>query len=325
MKRSHFAAIALGTATLLPHGAALSADGTYPSRSIRMVVPYGPGGSVDILGRLLAQKLGEALGVSIVVENRGGGGTTIGTQVVAQAPADGYTLLLTDLAFSANPSLLPTMPYDSSKDFSPIVKVAALPAILVVTTESKSTTLAQFVQTARGMPGKLNYASSDIGSLNFLATELFKSEAGLDITHVPYQSGAQAVMALLGGQTQMLITTVPPALPHVKAGKLRVLAVADDKRLETLPDVPTFAESGYPDFKVALWQGLFAPAGTPDAVIDKLNKDVNKVLGDPEVRARIAALGGTPFGGTAAQFRDFVRADTQRWHGLIKPSMLESK
>lgn len=323
MDKRHFfkTAIALGA---MACGAVRAAD-PYPARTVRMVVPYAAGGSVDILGRVLAQRLAESLGQPVVVDNRGGGGTTIGTAAVAQAQPDGYTVLLTDLAFAANPSLMANLPFNSATDFAPVIKVADLPAVFVVPEDSPAKTLKEFVELAKKKPGDLNYASSGIGSLNFLATELFKSRTGVFLTHIPYQSGAQAVTSLLGKQTQVLITTVPPALAHIKSGKLRALAVASSKRIAALPDTPTFAEAGVPDFEVALWQGVFVPARTPEAVVDKLNASINKLLETDELKERIAALGGNPYGGTAQQFASFVRADTARWRGLIKPEMLQNK
>ncbi len=293
----------------------------YPDHPIRLVVPYAPGGSVDILGRLIAGKLSEVIGQQVVVDNRAGGGATIGTGIVAKAPPDGYTLLLADIAFGANPALMSKLPYDSAREFTPVALVAQLPSILVVTPSLPASSVKELVDDAKKAPGKLNYSSAGVGSMNFLAGELFKSNYGLDIVHVPYQSGGQAIAAILGGQTQMVITTIPPVLQHVKGGKVKALAVSGEKRQPTLPDVPTFKEAGFGDFDVSLWQGVLVPAGTPPDIVAKLNADLNKVLAMPEIRTKIAELGADPMGGTPEQFAAFIKGETERWARLIKPEM----
>ncbi|MEO8509326.1 MAG: tripartite tricarboxylate transporter substrate binding protein [Betaproteobacteria bacterium] len=293
----------------------------YPDHPVRLVVPYAPGGSVDIIGRLLAAKLSEGLGQQVVVENKGGGGATIGAALVAKAPADGYTMLLADIAFGANPALMSKLPYDSAKDFAPVALVALLPSILVVDPALPVGTAKELVALAKASPGKLNYSSAGVGSMNYLAGELFKSQQGIDVVHVPYQSGGQAIAAILGGQTQMVITTIPPVLQHVKAGKVKALALSGNKRQPSLPDVPTFAEAGFAEFDVSLWQGLLVPAGTPPEVIARLNSEVNRALAAPDVRARIAELGADPAGGTSEQFAAFINGEMARWGKLIKPGM----
>jgi tripartite-type tricarboxylate transporter receptor subunit TctC len=293
----------------------------YPDHPLRLIVPYAPGGSVDIIGRLLAGKLSEYLGQQVVVENKGGGGATIGTSLVAKAPADGYTLLLADIAFGANPALMSKLPYDSGKEFAPVVLVALLPSILVVDPALPAGSAKELVALAKASPGKLNYSSAGVGSMNYLAGELFKAQNGIDVVHVPYQSGGQAIAAILGGQTQLVITTIPPVLQHVKAGKVRALALSGSKRQASLPDVPTFAEAGFAEFDVSLWQGLLVPAGTPADVIARLNAEVNRALAAPDVRARIAELGADPAGGTPEQFAAFINGEMARWGKLIKPEM----
>lgn len=308
---------ALVAATALP----LAHAQKYPDHPVRLVVPYAPGGSVDIIGRLLAAKLSEGLGQQVIVENKGGGGATIGTALVAKAPADGYTLLLADIAFGANPALMSKLPYDSARDFAPVALVALLPSILVVDPALPVGSAKELVALAKASPGKLNYSSAGVGSMNYLAGELFKSQQGIDVVHVPYQSGGQAIAAILGGQTQMVITTIPPVLQHVKAGKVKALALSGNKRQPSLPDVPTFAEAGFAEFDVSLWQGLLVPAGTPPEVIARLNSEVNRALAAPDVRARIAELGADPAGGTSDQFAAFINGEMARWGKLIKPEM----
>ena len=293
----------------------------YPDRPIRLVVPYAPGGSVDIIGRLLAVKMSEGLGQQVVVENKGGGGATIGTALVAKAPADGYTMLLADIAFGANPALMSKLPYDSAKEFAPVALVALLPSILVIDPTLPAGSAKELVALAKLSPGKLNYSSAGVGSMNFLAGELFKAQTGIDIVHVPYQSGAQAIAAILGGQTQMVFTTIPPVLQHVKAGKVKALALSGSKRQASLPGVTTFAEAGFAEFDVSLWQGVLVPAGTPPDIIVRLNSELNRVLAAPDVRARIAELGADPAGGTPEQFAAFISGEMARWGKLIKPEM----
>jgi tripartite-type tricarboxylate transporter receptor subunit TctC len=290
----------------------------FPDHPLHLVVPYAPGGSVDILGRLLAAKLSEVLGQQVVVENRPGGGSTIGAAVVAKAPADGHTLLLADIGFASSPALIDKLPYDPTHDFQPVVEVARLPSILVVDPSLPVTSVKDLVALARARPGKLNYSSAGVGSMNYLADEQFKASNRLDIVHVPYQSGAQAITAILGGQTQMVITTVPPVLAHVRAGKVKALAVESAHRLPSLPDVPTFAESGFPEFDDSLWQVVLVPASTPKEVVARLNADINHVLEMRDVRERITELGAEPVGGTAEAFGAFIRAETERWGRLIR-------
>jgi tripartite-type tricarboxylate transporter receptor subunit TctC len=293
----------------------------YPDHPIKLVVPYAPGGSVDILGRLLAQKLSESMGQQVVVENRGGGGATIGTGVVAKAPPDGYTILLADIAFGANPALMSKLPYDSNKDFQPVALMAVLPSILVVDPALGVNSVKELVALAKSKPGKLNYSSAGVGGMNYLASELFKDQNGIDIVHVPYQSGGQAITSVLGGQTQMVITTVPPVLQHVKAGKVKALAVAGSQRQPSLPEVPTFAEAGFPNFDVSLWQGVLVPAGTPPDIVARLNSEINKALLQPDMRQRVGELGAIPEGGTAEHFAAFIKNEMARWSALIKPEM----
>jgi tripartite-type tricarboxylate transporter receptor subunit TctC len=293
----------------------------YPERSIRLVVPYAPGGSVDILGRILAEGLGQTLGQQVIVDNRGGGGATIGTNIVAKAPPDGYTLLLADIAFGANPALHSKLPYDTPGDFQPVALVALLPSILVVNPQLGVHTVGELVKMAKDSPGKLNYSSAGVGSMNYLADELFKKQNDIDVVHIPYQSGGQAMTAILGGQAQMCITTIPPVLQHIRSGKIVALAVSGAKRQSSLPDVPTFAEAGFPAFDVSLWQGVLVPAGTPPDVVEKLNGAINRALELPNVRKRIADLGAEPAGGSAQQFATYINGEIARWKGLIKPEM----
>lgn len=298
---------------------------TYPDRPVRLVVPYAPGGGVDILGRLIAQKLSERLGQPVVVDNRGGGAGTIGAGIVVKAPGDGYTLLLGAIEIGANPALQTRLPYDTLKDFQPVSMVATLPAVLIVPPDFPAKSVSDVVTLAKANPGKYNYASAGIGSMHFLGAELFKAENGIDVVHVPYQSGGQALAALLGGQAQIAFSTVPPVLQHIRSGKVRALAVTGKARQKSLPDVPTFEEAGHARFDVSLWQGVLAPAGTPPEIVRRLNVEINTVLAMPDVRERLAELGADPAGSTPEAFRAFIESEIARWGKLIKPAMTAAK
>jgi len=277
----------------------------YPSRPIRYIVPYAAGGATDIMTRALSPRLSEYLGTSLL----------------ARATADGYTLMMAEIAHGANPALHSKLPYDTERDFAPVTLVALLPTILVVPPSLPVKTVGELIALARSRPGQLNYSSSGIGSANFLAAELFKSETGVDVVHVPYQGGGQAVTALLSGQAQMLFVTIPPALQHVKAGRLRALAVTGSKRVATLPDVPSISEAGLPGLEVYLWVGTLAPAGTPAPIIAKLNGEIVRVLQDPEVRERISNLGAEIVGGGPEQLARYIKAEIARWRKTIKPGL----
>lgn len=312
-------AVVLAAATLALAGG--TAAQNFPTKPIRLISPYAAGGANDIVCRVLAEKLPEVLGQPVLVDNKPGAGSMVASTLLVKAPADGYTIMMADIAHGANPSLRKSMPYDTVKDFTPVVLVAELPTVLLVHPTVPASTIAELVAYAKQNPGKLNYSSSGFGSTNHLAAEVFKGELGLDIVHVPYQGGGEAMNALLGGQVQILFITLPASLPHIKAGKVRALALTSAQRMASLPDVPTVAETVLPGFDINLWIGVVAPAGTPPAVVDRLNADFNKVLALPAVRDRIAALGGNIVGGSPAQFDGFIRKELARWAKTIKPEM----
>ena len=287
----------------------------YPNRTIRLIVGYAAGGSVDIVSRMLAERLSKQLGQQIVVENRPGGATIIASTALTNAAADGYTLMMADIAHGANPALNFNLPYDTEKAFEPVVLVAEFPAVLAVDKGLPVKSAKEFVELAKAKPGQLNYSSSGIGSLNFLASEQLKKETGVDIVHIPYQSGAQAMTALISGNVQMLITTVPPILSSVE--RVKLLAASGEKRLSTLPDVPTFTESGLPGFKMDLWQGLLAPVGTDQRIIQRLNKELNAVLRSPDIRERLTTLGGNVVGGTSDRFRTYIHDEIEKWRKVV--------
>jgi tripartite-type tricarboxylate transporter receptor subunit TctC len=291
----------------------------YPNKPIKLLVGYAPGGAVDIVSRIIAEPLGQRLGQRFVVENRPGGGTIIALTALAKADPDGYTLLMADIAMGALPALNKSLPYDTFKDFEPVALVALLPGVMAVDKNIPVKSVSEFVALAKSQPGKLNYASSGIGSLGHLGAELFKTETGTNIVTIPYQSGAQVMQALLGGNVQMVFSTIPPMLPA--ADKVNILAISHDKRLAAMPDVPTFAEAGLPGVKIALWQGLFVPRGTDPKIIQKLNVELNAVLQMPDVRERVAKLGGDLVGGTSQDLRAFLKAEVEKWTKVIPASM----
>jgi tripartite-type tricarboxylate transporter receptor subunit TctC len=301
--------------------AATAQGQAFPAKQIRLISPYAPGGANDIICRILSDRLAEGFGQPVLVDNKPGAGSIVGSTLLVKSPPDGYTIMMADIAHGANPALRKSMPYDTLKDFTPVVLVAELPTVLLVHPSVPAGTVGELVAYAKANPGKLNYSSSGFGSTNHLAAEVFKSELGLDITHVPFQGGGQAMNALLGGQVQILFITLPASLPHLKAGKVKALAVTSASRMSMLPEVPTVAETVIPGLDVNLWIGVVAPAGTPPAVVSRLNAEFNKVLDTPAVRERIVAQGANVAGGTAEQFDAHIRRELQRWARTIKPEM----
>jgi tripartite-type tricarboxylate transporter receptor subunit TctC len=289
----------------------------YPAKAVRMIVPYAPGGGVDIMGRITATRLSERLGVQVVVENRGGGGTVIGTDAVAKAPADGYTLLFGNPALSANPALNDKLPYDTLKQLAPVAMVAASFNVLVVHPSLPVKSVRELVAMAKSKPGQLNYASAGDGSAIYLAMAMFQNTAGIDVVHIPYKGAGPALVDVVGGQVPMMFIASPPAVTYVNSGKLRALGVSGIKRLAVLPEVPTIAEAGYKGFEVNNWSGVLAPGETPRAVVTRLNADINALINSADVRERMAALGAEPAGGTAEQFAQRLRDEIALWHKVF--------
>ncbi len=312
-------------ATLASSGASYSARAqAWPSRTVKIVVPNPPGaGIVDINARLLGQHLAPAIGQQIVIDNKPGASGNIGTEVVAKAPADGYTLLVSGPPLVVNPFLYATMPYEPLGDLVPVSMISSSPLMLVVHPSVPANSLQELVALAKAQPGKLNYGhlnygSGGVGSTPFLATELFKAMAGINVTHVPYRGGAPALADLVGGQLTFMIENMPGTLPLVKSGKLRALAVTGSKRAALAPELPTFAEAGVPGYEVIGWTGVFAPKGTPPEILARLNAEMAKLLRSPEVKDQLAGLGAEPGGKTSAEFAAFVRAESARWGKIIK-------
>ena len=296
-------------------GVAFAAD--YPTKPIKIVVPYAPGGGADSVARIVAKKVSENVGQAIVIENKGGAGAILGTDQVAKAEPDGYTLLLGQSGpISINPAVYKSLPYDPVKDFAPITMTTAYPYILVVNAELPAKTLQEFVALAKSKPDAMNYGSTGVGAANHLVAELFDSKAGLKMTHVPYRGTALAVGDLLGGQLTMVFGDPISVLPHIKSGKLRALAVTSLERSSVAPEVPTVAESGYPGFEALAWHGILAPAKTPPAVIRKLNEEITKALADPATKALLVNQAMQTVGNTPEEFAAFIQKDIAIWKAV---------
>jgi tripartite-type tricarboxylate transporter receptor subunit TctC len=298
---------------------------SYPSKPIRIVVPYPPGGFNDTLGRTLAAKFSEAWGQPAVVENKPGANTVIGVDYVAKSAPDGYTLLVVAFPFAVTPSLLKNMPYDTVKDFAPVILAAQSPNLLVVHPSLPVKTVGELIAAAKAKPGTLSYASTGNGSSNHISMELFKSLAGVQILHIPYKGSGPAVSDLLGGQVQLMFDNTPNVLPHVKAGKLRALGSSGPTRSPMTPDVPTVAEAGVAGYDVMVWFGLVAPAGTPREVVDKLNAEVRKILAMPDVRERFLAQGVEPLGSTPEQFGEHIREQMAKWGKVVRDAGVKAE
>ena len=291
----------------------------YPSRPIRYVVPFAAGaGVLDIMARIVSQHLGTSLGQQVVVDNRPGAGGNVGAEIAAKAAPDGYTMLMGNTALVVSPYLFAKLPFDPLTDFVPVTQVNSAPLLLVVHPSLPVRSVAELVAYAKARPGKLNYGSGGIGTTPFLATELFKSMAGIDVVHVPYKGGAPALADLVAGQLSFMIENVPGTLPFVKDGKLRALAITSRQRLALVPEVPTMIEAGVPGYEMIGWNGIFLPKGTPAEIVTRLNADLVKVLGTAEMKEQLARLGAEPVGGTPQQFGAFVQAESRRWGKIIK-------
>jgi tripartite-type tricarboxylate transporter receptor subunit TctC len=286
----------------------------YPSHPIRLIVPYAPGGGADAVARIVAKRVSETIGQPVVIENRGGAGSIIGTEDVHKAAPDGYTLLLGQSGpISINPAVYKDLPYDPEKDFAPITMTTAYPYILVVNAKLPVKTLQEFVAMVKSKPGEFNYGTTGVGAANHLVTELFAAKAGLKMVHVPYRGTAVAVADLLAGQVTMVFADPVSALPHMQAGTLRALAVTSKERSSVAPDVPTVAESGYPGFDAIAWHGILAPAGTPAPIIAKLHDQIVAALKDPDTKKLLEAQAMATVGDTPAQFAAFIKRDIAVW------------
>ena len=305
----------LAALLLLAVGQSL-AQQNYPNKPIRFLLPYPPGGSTDTFSRIVTQKLSENLGQQVVVENRPGGNTIIGTEAMAKAAPDGYTIGLVASTYAINPSLF-KLPYDPAKDLTPIIQAGFSSLVLVVHPSMPIKTFKEFLAYAKANPGKLNYGTVGSGSVTHLASEMFEDVAGIDTVNVPYKGTAPMLTDLIGGQLHYALDTPATSIPHLKSGKLRGIAVASAKRSSAMPDIPTMTEAGLP-FEISAWLGIVAPAGTPKEIVNKLNAEINKILQLPDVRERLAVSALEPGGGTPEQFAAVIRADLARWPAIVK-------
>ncbi|MDP2008088.1 MAG: tripartite tricarboxylate transporter substrate binding protein [Rubrivivax sp.] len=324
LRRSLLAAAALASLALAAPAAFAQA---YPDKPVKLLVPYPPGGATDVIGRVLAQKLGAALGQQFVVDNRAGAGGSLGAGMVAKSPADGYTLLMGALtSHSINAALSPaTVPFDINKSFAPVAIVGTVPLVFVVHPAVKANTLAELIALAKAKPGGLAFASAGNGSPQHLSTEMFKRMAGVDVLHVPYKGSGPAMTDLVGGQVQAMIETVPAAQGHVKSGKLRALATTTAAPVASLPGVPTAAQAGLAGFEVSSMFGIAAPAGTPEAVINRLNAALKAILADPEVRDSLLAQGAIATYTTPADAAKAIQAEFTKWDKVIKDGNIKSE
>ena len=297
----------------------------YPTKPVTLVVPFAPGGTVNLMGRLLANRMSEALRQPVIVENKPGGGGSIGANVVAKAPADGYTLLLATMGQqSIQPLLSQSLPYDAHKDFAPVALFATVPNVLAVSANTPAKNVAELVAYAKANPGKLNMASAGIGSVNHMTGELFMFRSGARFEHVPYRGAGPATADLLSGQVQILFANLPNVLSYVKSGQIRVLAVASDKRSPALPDVPTLAEAGVKDAVVESWYGVMATAGTDPQIIRKLQDTVVGIARDPALVTQLDEQGAVPFAGTSSDLQKLSNQETARWKDIITTAKIEA-
>ncbi len=306
-------------------GAACTALAQYPAKPLRMLVGFPPGGANDIVARITAQKLSETLGQPVVVENRPGNAGVVAAEAVAKAAPDGYTLMLGSTGTNViAPALTSKLPYDPVNGLLPVALVGIAPSAMVVNASVPAQSVRELVALAKSRPGKLTYASSGNGTTLHLGGELFKLMAGVDMIHIPYKGNAQALNDVIGGQVDMILSALPPALPLAKAGKVRILGIAMPERLRSLPDIPTVAEQGLPGYEMSTWYGIFAPAGTPPEAIEKLGAALRLGSADAKVREQILAQGIEPLSNTPAEFRTFVNAELEKWARVVKAASVKS-
>jgi tripartite-type tricarboxylate transporter receptor subunit TctC len=314
-------ACALAPAVALPQVPSASSAQTYPTKPVRMLVGFPPGGSTDIMARLISPGLSETFRQQFVIDNRPGANSNIAAELAARAPADGYTLLVVSASFSTNVSLYPKMAYDPLRDFAPITRIAAVHNVLVVHPSLPVKTVKEFVALAKARRGEIVFASSGSGSTSHLAAELLKtSVGGLDTIHVPYRGVAPAIVDLVSGQVHALVSTMPSATPHVKSGRVRALAVASARRAQTMPQIPTFQEAGFPGFEASAWNAVLAPAGTPEEIIRRLNAAIVKIVHTPDVKEKLEAQGAEAVGDSPAQFGNYLKAEVAKWANVVKLS-----
>jgi len=314
-----------GAALLLVTLASVAAAQSYPTRPVRLVIPFPPGGSNDIVGRMIAAQLGDRLGQQVVVDNRGGAGGTIGTELAAKSQADGYTLLLISTAYAFNTSIYKKLPYDPVKSFVPVALLGSGPGVLVVNPALPVNSVAGLIAFAKERPGKLNNASAGVGSFQHLASELFRIQAGIQWLHVPYKGGGPAMVDLMGGQADASVGSLIQMLPHIRSGKLKALGTTGAKRSPVLPDVPTVAEAGVPGYEATNWWGFLAPAGTPPAIVERLHQEVAAVQASAETKRRFDTEGAEALQMSPAEFGAFIAAETAKWARVVKEAGISAE
>jgi tripartite-type tricarboxylate transporter receptor subunit TctC len=304
--------------------AAPAAAQPYPNKPVRIVVPFGPGGPADVYARVIAQELSDVLKQQFVVDNKPGGGAVIGTDIVAKAAPDGYTLLMMSNTHTTNETLLATKPYVLMRDLAPVAPVNSSDLVIVVNPSVPAKTLQEFVAYAKANPGKLNYASSGPGTPYHMAGELFKAMSGTDMQHIPHKGSGEARAAVIGGQVQMMIDAVTAMKGHIEAGQVRALATTGDKRSAVLPDVPTASEAGVPGYEATIWLGIMAPAGTPKDVVERLNAEIGRIIAKPAIRDAWAKQGAVPLTMTPAQFETYMKGDIDKWAKVIQQAGIKA-
>jgi tripartite-type tricarboxylate transporter receptor subunit TctC len=310
----------LFTAALFSMASGAAFAQAFPAKPIRFIMPYPPGGSSEILARPIALEMSKNLGQQVVIDYKPGAGSTIGADVTAKSPPDGYTIVMLLTAHAINASLMPKLPYDTVKDFASITLAATLPLVVVVNSQASIQTIQDLINAAKANPGKLNYASAGPGNTSHLAVEYFKSVVGVDIAHVPYKGSGPAITGLLGREVDLIFDSLSSSLAQIQGGKFRAIAVSTAKRSHVLPQVPTIAESGVPGFDISAWYGIFAPAATPPAIVQKLNAEIIKAMNAPQARERIEASGYQIVGSTPAQLDAHVKSEITRWAKVVKDS-----
>jgi tripartite-type tricarboxylate transporter receptor subunit TctC len=304
--------------------AAANAQEAYPSRPVKFILPFPPGGGTDILGRIIAERLSASLGQPVVTENRGGAGGNVGAEAAAHSAPDGYTIVLVAPSLAISPSLYSKLNYDPVKDFSPISLVATVPNVMITNPSVEAKNLQEFIALARSRPGQMNFGSGGAGTSNHLAGELFNIVTGAKLVHVPYKGVNLAMQGVLAGEIQLVFIGIPAALPHIKAGKLRALALVAPQRSPALPEVPTVAEAGLKDFEVTTWYGVLAPAGTPRPIVTRLNGELVKIMHTPEVKERLATMATDPLTSTPEEFAAYLKREIAKWGEVVRKANLKA-
>ncbi|MBI3372997.1 MAG: tripartite tricarboxylate transporter substrate binding protein [Betaproteobacteria bacterium] len=310
---------------LLLGGAGLAQAQGYPGKPIHIVVPFAPGGAVDVLARTIGQRLSEQVGQAVIVDNKPGANRNIAPEFVAKSAPDGYTVLIAANGLATNPTFFPNLPFSVARDFAPVAYIGYAPLILVAPASFSATSLGEVIRRAKAEPGKLSYASAGSGTSGHLAAEMLKSVAGIDVLHVPYKGGAPAIVDMLGGRISFMMLDPLQSLPQIKADRLRAIMVGSPKRLPLIPDVPTAAEAGLPGYEATVWWGFLLPSKTAKDIVVRLNEESNRAMADPGVRRKLEDMGTIVAGGTPQQFGDFIRAETDKWAAVIRNANIKSE